>query len=176
MDFEKLLSSDEQDAIAVLQAGGFKAFTDAKMADVRELGTGMRWRTFRNRGRYQLVLACKDLEGRQLPDTVAKSDLNLYPGQNLRQIITSVHELREAYPDLCRQLLDQFSQPELDPIPKLPPVVMEPVEEMLKEDLLAEARSYPEITGEHKMNKPELAAAVKAQRDRRALIHRTFEV
>ncbi|WP_319525678.1 hypothetical protein [uncultured Desulfosarcina sp.] len=176
MDFEKLLSSDEQAAIAVLQAGGFKAFTDAKMADVRELDTSLRLRTFRNRGRYQLVLACKDLEGRRLPDTTAEPDLDLYPGQDHRPTIASVDELREAYPDLCRQLLNQASQPEADPVPELPPAELKPVEEMFKEELLAEARTYPEITGEHKMNKPELAAAVQARRDRCALIHRTFEV
>jgi hypothetical protein len=176
MDFDKLLSSDEQTAISVLQAGGFKAFTDAKMADVRELGTGLRWRTFRNRGRYQLVLACKDLEGRQLPETAMESDLDLHPGQDRRPAIATVDELRKAYPDLCRQLLDFDDQPDPDPVPELPPAELKPVNEMLKEELLAEARTYPEITGEHAMNKPELAAAVQDRRDRRALIHRTFEV
>ena len=175
MNFNELLSPEEQAAIAVLAAGGFKAFTEAKMADVRELGTGLRRRTFRNRGRYQLVLACRNLEGRQLLDTAGSFQATESDQAAVPLAIATADELREAYPELCRQLLEQGGQAAPVPPPKPLPAKLKPVSEMLKEELLAEARTYPEITGEHGMNKPELAAAVQAQRDRRALIHRSFK-
>ncbi|WP_319406176.1 hypothetical protein [uncultured Desulfosarcina sp.] len=139
MNFNELLTDEEKAAISVLEAGGFKAFTEAKLEDVRELATGKRRRTFRNQGRYHLVLACRNLIGRTLPDPGLQSDSESAP-------------------------------------PKIvPPTELKPVADMLKEDLLAEARTYPELTGESRMNKAELAAAVQAQRDRRALIHRSFK-
>lgn len=70
MEIADFLSDEEKSAIEVLIAGGFLAFTEAKIDNVRELGTGLRRRTFRNRGRYQLVLACRNLSMRQLPETV----------------------------------------------------------------------------------------------------------
>lgn len=68
MKFNNMLSEEEKSAIATLVACGFKAFTEAKLEDVRELDTGKRRRTFRNQGRYQLVLACRNLADRQLPE------------------------------------------------------------------------------------------------------------
>ena len=75
MKFNNMLSEEEKAAIATLVAGGFKAFTEAKLEDVRELATGKRRRTFRNQGRYQLVLACRSLDGRQLPEPAPAADL-----------------------------------------------------------------------------------------------------
>ena len=69
MEIADFLSDEEKSAIEVLISGGFVAFTEAKIDNVRELGTGMRRRTFRNRGRYQLVLACRGLTGRQAAET-----------------------------------------------------------------------------------------------------------
>ena len=138
MEIADFLSDEEKSAIEVLIAGGFVAFTEAKIDNVRELGTGMRRRTFRNRGRYQLVLACRDLTGRQPPQTDAEADTT--------------------------------------EVPKEEPAEIKPVSEMTKAELLAEAKDYEDITGEYKMDKAELAEAVQAQRDRRDLINRKFEV
>jgi len=60
--FDKAFSREEEQALAVLQARGFKAFTEAKLEDVRELETGRRRRTFRNQGRYDLVLALRSID------------------------------------------------------------------------------------------------------------------
>jgi len=73
MEIADFLSDEEKSAIEVLISGGFVAFTEAKIDNVRELGTGMRRRTFRNRGRYQLVLACRGLTGRQTPETALET-------------------------------------------------------------------------------------------------------
>ena len=134
MNFNDLLTEEEKAAISVLEAGGFQAFTEAKLEDVRELATGKRRRTFRNQGRYQLVLACRNLSGRQLQAQATDKHLAVKPES------------------------------------------LKPVAEMLKEDLLAEARTYPSIAGENRMNKAELAEAVQAQRDRRALLFRRFDL
>lgn len=181
MNFNELLSPEEQSAIGVLEAGGFKAFTEARLADVRELGTGLRRRTFRNRGRYQLVLACRHLENRTRPSlSVDQDEAATEPVVDPAASILTAADLQAAYPDLCRQLLEQVARPDgvsgedPDPVPATPPAEQKPVDEMLKEELLAEARTYPAITGENRMNKPELAAAVQAQRDRRAIVHRSF--
>ena len=49
----------QKDAVGLLEEAGFMAFTDARLEDVRELSTGKRRRTYRNQGRYGLVLALK---------------------------------------------------------------------------------------------------------------------
>ena len=66
MEIADFLSDEEKSAIDVLVAGGFLAFTEARIDNVRELGTGLRRRTFRNRGRYQLVLVCQNLSDRKV--------------------------------------------------------------------------------------------------------------
>ena len=60
-DFANTLPENVKAAIDVLVAAGFRAFTEAKLEDVRELDTGRRLRTFRNQGRYELVLAVRDI-------------------------------------------------------------------------------------------------------------------
>jgi len=142
MEIADFLSDEEKSAIEVLIAGGFVAFTEAKIDNVRELGTGMRRRTFRNRGRYQLILACRDLTGRQPPETA----------------------------------LETAAEATITEVPHNEPAEIKPVFEMTKAELLAEAKGYEDITGEYKMDKAELAEAVQAQRDRRDLINRKFEV
>jgi len=142
MEIADFLSDEEKSAIEVLIAGGFVAFTEAKIDNVRELGTGMRRRTFRNRGRYQLVLACRDLKGRQPPETV----------------------------------LETAAEADTTELPKEEAAEIKPVSEMTKAELLAEAKGYEDITGEYKMDKAELVEAVQAQRERRDLINRKFEV
>jgi len=61
-DFANTLPENVKAAIDVLVAAGFRAFTEAKLEDVRELDTGRRLRTFRNQGRYELVLAVRDID------------------------------------------------------------------------------------------------------------------
>lgn len=61
-DFATTLPEPVKAAIDTLMAAGFRAFTEAKMEDVRELDTGRRVRTFRNQGRYELVLAARRIE------------------------------------------------------------------------------------------------------------------
>lgn len=51
-----------KDAIAVLVENGFTAFAQAKLEDVYELDTGKRQPTFRNAGRYDLVIAMRTVE------------------------------------------------------------------------------------------------------------------
>lgn len=57
----KNLKPDIVAAIELLEAAGFEAFTAAYLGDVVELRTGARRRTFRNQGRYELVLALRSL-------------------------------------------------------------------------------------------------------------------
>jgi hypothetical protein len=64
----QLLTDEEKDAVAVLLAGGFMAMTECRISDVRELDTGRRRPTFRNQGRYDLVIGIKSMEGRALPE------------------------------------------------------------------------------------------------------------
>lgn len=186
MNFSELLSPEEHSAITVLMAGGFQAFTDARLADVRELGTGRRQRTFRNRGRYDLVFAIRKLESREMPPPVNPTDQALDPALNdrlpgliVRNSIGTAADLKEAYPELCKQLIDEAltsdsaEQPEQSE-PPAPAVPLNPVEEMTVPELRTEARNYPEIIGEHRMNKAELQQAVQAHRDRRDLLHRSF--
>jgi hypothetical protein len=210
-----LLTEEEKAAIAVLQVGGFLAFTEAKLDDVRELETGRRWRTFRNQGRYDLVLACRKLAGREIAgsppgDVVDHGAFNpetdLYfgiQGQNLTSAIETVAQLQDAYPELCRQMLidavtaascknvdelllaypalceqliDRAYAEETGEvkIPETGPVTLMPIEDMKVDDLVAEAKHYPEIVGEYAMRKKELQEAVQAARDRREILHRDF--
>ncbi len=62
VDLETIFTEDERAALALLTRRGFRAFTRARLDDVRELDTGRRRRTFRNRGRYDLVLALRRAE------------------------------------------------------------------------------------------------------------------
>jgi len=55
IDFDAVFTEAEKDALALLVQRGFRAFTAARLEDVRELD-GRRRRTFRNRGRYDLAL------------------------------------------------------------------------------------------------------------------------
>ncbi len=128
-DIGSFLSEEEKEAIAVLVRNGFSAFTEAKLDDVRELDTGRRRRTFRNQGRYDLVLAVKRIDDRKPPPPEDKQD---------------------------------------------EPQVLKPVEEMTVKELRAEARRYPQIVGEYQMAKADLAAAVRAERDRREILFRRF--
>lgn len=59
IDLDTIFTDEERAALALLVRRGFMAFTAARLDDVRELSTGKRWRTFRNRGRYDLVLALR---------------------------------------------------------------------------------------------------------------------
>ena len=61
-DFATTVPEPIKAAIDVLLAAGFRAFTEAKLEDVRELDTGRRVRTFRNQGRYELLLAVRRVE------------------------------------------------------------------------------------------------------------------
>lgn len=139
-NFIDQLSEDEKSAITTLVAGGFLSLADVKIRDCRDLASGKRYRTFRNRGKYDLVLACRNLAGRQLPEPAPAAD----PAPNEQ--------------------------------PATGPVLLKPVSDMLKEELLAEARTYPAITGENRMNKAELAEVVQARRDRKELLFKKFEV
>lgn len=133
----EVLSDEEKEAIAVLTGKGFTAFTQVKVRDVRELETGLRQRTFRNRGRYDLVIAIRDL-GPRLP---------------------------EPEPE-----------PKPESEPNAVPTGLPPVEEMKLADLRDEANQYPELTGVSKLNKAELAEAVRAERiRRREILHRRFD-
>ena len=175
------LSEEEKNAITVLSAGGFVSLSSVKIADCRDLSSKNRYRTFRNRGRYDLVIGCRNLAGR----TLLNPGLTDNPESQPTASIGTVSDLQAAFPDLCRQLVDVALQDFVSPVlfsdetpspPEIvPPTELKPVADMLKEDLLAEARTYPEIAGESRMNKAELAAAVQAHRDRRALIHRSFK-
>lgn len=60
-DFESAFTEEEKLALALLVERGFLVFADAKLEDVRQLD-GSRHRTFRNQGRYDLILALKKIE------------------------------------------------------------------------------------------------------------------
>jgi hypothetical protein len=104
MEIPEFLSDEEKTAIEVLIAGGFMAFTEAKIDNVRELGTGLRRRTFRNRGKYQLVLACRDLANRQplgsTPETTTEPDATTGPKEKTTEL-KPVSEMTKA------ELLDE---------------------------------------------------------------------
>ena len=140
IDFEALLTDEEKEAIAVLESGGFLSLSDVKINDCRDLNSGNRMRTFRNRGKYDLVIACRNLSDRAV----------------------SVDETAET------DATDDDSSGSTE--------MLKPIIEMTKAELLSEAKGYDGITGEYKMDKAELAEAVQAQRDRRDLIKRKFEV
>lgn len=53
------LSNKVRAAIQVLDDEGFEMFTSAKLEDVIELKSGRRRRTYRNSGRYDLIIAKK---------------------------------------------------------------------------------------------------------------------
>jgi len=57
-EYRGYLSADAQKAIGVLEKEGWKLFVDTKIEESGEKD-GKRRRTFRNEGRYQLVLAQK---------------------------------------------------------------------------------------------------------------------
>ena len=66
IDFEALLTDEEKEAIAVLEGGGFLSLSDVKINDCRDLNSGKRMRTFKNRGKYDLVIACRRLAERSV--------------------------------------------------------------------------------------------------------------
>ncbi len=59
IDLDSIFTAAEKRALATLVKRGFEAFAEARLDDVRELETGRRRRTFRNSGRYDLVLALR---------------------------------------------------------------------------------------------------------------------
>jgi hypothetical protein len=61
LDLETIFTEEEKAALSLLVSRGFKVFTEGKLGDVRELD-GSRRRTFRNEGRYDLILALKKAE------------------------------------------------------------------------------------------------------------------
>jgi len=61
INLELIFTQEEKQAMSVLTARGFKPFIEAKLEDVKELD-GRRHRTFRNQGRYDLILALKKAE------------------------------------------------------------------------------------------------------------------
>ena len=64
IDFNALLTDEEKKAIGVLEAGGFVSLADLRIRDCRDLTSGKRMRTFRMRGRYDLVIACRNIADR----------------------------------------------------------------------------------------------------------------
>jgi hypothetical protein len=84
IDFDALLTDDEKAAIATLEAGGFISLAEARLNDCRDLNSGKRMRTFRLRGRYDIIIACRKLTGRSASvsvedTTVAESAVALKP-------------------------------------------------------------------------------------------------
>ena len=75
IDFDALLTDEEKKAIAVLEAGGFVSLADLRIRDCRDLSSGKRMRTFRMRGRYDLVIACKNLADRTVADPTEEADV-----------------------------------------------------------------------------------------------------
>lgn len=147
-----LLTDEEKEALAVLHEGGFIAMTECKIEDGRELDTGRRQPTWRHQGRYDLVMCIKDLAGRNRaqqdpdPDNTPQAD-----GDPNAPTDPATHS--EA---------DTETDPGADPAPELPDV-----DQMKKADLLAEAKTYEEITGEHDMKVADLRSAVQQARERR---------
>jgi hypothetical protein len=129
IDPSRVFTEEQKNAIAVLLAAGFAAFADARLDDVRELDTGRRRRTFRNQGRYAMVLALRKPPEAPAPAAAPKS---------------------------------------VAAIPK-------PVAAMTKAELVAEALDAG-LPGAAQLNKPELAQAVQAGRDRRALLLKHHEI
>lgn len=193
-DIEKLLTPAEKDALAVLTAGGFSAFTEAKLEDVRELGTGRRRPTWRNSGRYDLVVAFKKLGGRVMP-----GDIDPRAGIN-PEIVYGEPGMADPFDPTASASMEPIMDPdtgaEIDP-PEIevypgqvlhaaaiepdkidpPAPALPPVESMNVEELRNEAKQYEDITGEYKMKKKELQAAVTKQRAiRREILNRKFSL
>lgn len=61
MDLESIFTPDEKAALNLLCKRGFKVYTEVKVEDVKELD-GVRHRTFRNQGRYDLALMLKSAQ------------------------------------------------------------------------------------------------------------------
>lgn len=166
-----LLSEQEKNAIAVLMAGGFVALTECKIEDTRELSTGRRRRTFRNSGRrWDLMIGFRKLSGRDLgKQGQPATDSWREPAMEALTIDFGLIKVGEPE-DFVPGVNDNT---EADGIQVGPA----PVETMTKSQLLAEARHYPQLTGEHKLKVDELRAAVSEQREiRRQIIHRTFSL
>ena len=114
------LKPEEIAAIGILEKGGFELFTEAKIEDVRELKTGSRRRTFRNSGRYQLIIAFKKLserEGRTNPGRGgAAADTDAGPPDEKpvdemtrQELISAVAEI-EGAPNPSRTKTDDLKQ------------------------------------------------------------------
>jgi len=82
MDLESIFSEAEKDALAVLSKRGFRPYTEAKLEDVKEL-SGRRHRTFRNQGRYDLILALKKADPAAKVDQTPPAQKPATPLENL---------------------------------------------------------------------------------------------
>ena len=58
MDLESIFTEQEKAALSLLTKAGFQVFSEAQVEETREL-EGKRLWTFKNEGRYDLVLALK---------------------------------------------------------------------------------------------------------------------
>ena len=145
-DFANTLPETVKAAIDVLVAAGFRAFTEAKLEDVRELDTGRRMRTFRNQGRYDLVLAARRIDHLACAGTIEDRPDDAAPGEPIG-----------GGPD---NLALMAAEP--------------PLEGMNVAELRAEARKYPRIKGEYKMLKEDLRAAIEEERRIRRLLFKKF--
>lgn len=140
-DFASILPEPVRQAIAVLCAAGFRAFTEVKFEDVRELDSGRRMRTFRHsRRRWELVLAAERIE-----------------------------DLEHAQP-MAPEPAPDADDPDGGTGGGENPDASQPVADMNVAELRAEAKKYPEITGEYKMLKSDLQGAIAGARRRRALL------
>jgi len=71
MDLDSIFSEEEKAALALLTRRGFAVLTEAKIDDVKTLD-GNRHRTFKNQGRYDLILALKKAEPVKRPAPAKK--------------------------------------------------------------------------------------------------------
>lgn len=103
-EIAKLLTPKEKDALAVLISSGFMAFTECKIEETRELSTGRRRPTWRNAGRWDLVVGFKKLAEREPPelDEIPDADEVLTPAVPPVEAMNREALLLEAknYPDL----------------------------------------------------------------------------
>lgn len=100
----QLLTDREKDALAVLIDGGFMALTECRLEDVRELDTGLRRPTWRNQGRYDLVVAMKNLAERSAPRQQNPGDEETATEQESEVFLPDVADMKKA--DLVAEVKD----------------------------------------------------------------------